>query len=62
MIRELKEANEKMRAQLAAGSEAIQLAPAATEGMSEKDKVNMRAEMEAEIRAQLEANEQEVGS
>ena len=51
-----------MRAQLAAGSEAIQLAPAATEGMSEKDKVNMRAEMEAEIRAQLEANEQEVGS
>ena len=47
LIRELKEANEKMRAQLASGGDAIELAPAATEGMSEKDKAVMRAEMEA---------------
>jgi hypothetical protein len=57
LIRELKEANEKMKAQLAAGSANIEIGE--TTGMSEAEKQAMRAEMESSIRAQLLINETE---
>eukprot|EP00729_Bicosta_minor_P020384 gene20385-35548_t len=58
LIRELKEANEKMKAMLANGGESINIGESA--GLSDAEKVAMRAEMEADIRAQLEQNDQKV--